>query len=347
MATIKDVAERAGVSTATVSYVINGTGTVTEATRKRVLEAVADLSYQPNYAARSLRSRSRTLGLVLPALGSRLADPALAELVAGLSEGAAAHGYYLLLATAGEDQPEASLGEQLVRTGRVDGLVLLDLKLEDERVTHLCAHEVPVVAAGLPPEGARCPYVALDLQGAAQLATRHLLDLGHHRIAMIALPSDLAESEPFSQGYSDALEAAGVALDPTLTVEAGAAQDDGVTAMQELLGLPEPPTAVLAASDDLAFGAMHALRDAGITIGQGVALVGCGDVPLAAHSHPPLTTLRVPRHTLGLELARRLAALVERQPLDPPGITLALQLIRRKTTLFKADGKRPTAEGGR
>lgn len=332
MATIKEVAARAGVSTATVSYVLNGTGTVTEATRQRVLLAVADLNYQPNHAARSLRSRSRTIGLVLSALAARLSDPTLAEVLAGLSDAAAAQGYYLLLATAGDDQPEALLSEQLVRSGRVDGLVLLDLRGDDERVVYLVARGVPLVCAGLPAGAAHCPYVAIDGRSGALRAMQHLLGLGHQQVGLIALPSDMAGSEPIYEGYAAALELAGIASDPALIVEAGTGENDGLAAMQELLGLPEPPSAVLAASDTLAFGAMHALRDAGLSIGRAVSLIGFDDVPMAAHTDPPLTTLRAPRQALGAQLARLLIAIVEDKGVVPANVMLDMQLIIRRST---------------
>jgi LacI family transcriptional regulator/LacI family repressor for deo operon, udp, cdd, tsx, nupC, and nupG len=312
--------------------VLNSSGAVTEPTRQRVLAAVAALNYQPNHAARSLRSRSRTLGLVLPALAARLGDPALAELVAGLAEAAAARGYYLLLAGAAEGQPEELLGEQLLGSGRVDGLVLLDLRSDDGRARHLSARGAAIVCAGPPQAGLSCPCIGLDIYGGARAATAHLLGLGHRRIAQIAPPSDRAESEQFFQGYADALADAGVELDPTYTVEAEVRQDDGVAAMQELLGLPEPPTAVFAASDTLAFGAMHALRDAGVDVGREISLIGCGDAPLAAHTHPPLTTLRAPRRALGLALATRLIGLVERQGGNEVSRPLGMQLIVRRST---------------
>jgi LacI family transcriptional regulator/LacI family repressor for deo operon, udp, cdd, tsx, nupC, and nupG len=286
-----------------------------------------------------MRSRSRTLGLVLPAHAARLSDPAMADLVDGLAEAAAARGYFLLLANAGAEQPEEILGEQLLRSGRVDGLVLLDLRSDDGRVRHLRALDAPIVCAGPPQANLGCPSVGLDIYGGARAATGHLLALGHRRIAQIAPPSELAESELFFQGYADALAEAGVELDPAYTVESGATQDDGMAAMQELLALPDPPTAVFAASDTLAFGAMHALRDAGVDVGREISLVGCGDAPLAAHTHPPLTTLRAPRHALGVALASRLIGLVERQKPDDPGMSLSMQLIvRRSTAPLKREG---------
>lgn len=332
MATIKEVAERANVSTATVSYVLNGTGSVTAATRQRVLAAVAELNYQPNYAARSMRRRSHTLGLVLPALSARLADPLLAELLAGLSEATAARGYYVLLATAGEEQPEHVLAEQLVRSGRVDGVVLLDVRIHDDRIRYLHVQGVPLVCAGPPPEGLDCPYVTVDGRAGAVLAMQHLLGLGHRRIGLIVLPSELATSDPHAQGYVDALAAAGLEFDPTLVVEAGRTQEDGMTAMQELLSIPQSPTAVLACSDELAFGAMHALYDAGLEVGRDVSLVGFDDVPMAAHTRPPLTTLRYPRHELGVHLARLLIGVIAGHKLEQRSITLAMRLIVRKST---------------
>ncbi|MCG8349156.1 MAG: LacI family transcriptional regulator [Chloroflexales bacterium] len=333
MATIKEVAELAKVSTATVSYVLNGTGTVTEATRQRVLDAVTALNYQPNYAARSLRSRSHTLGVVLPVLSARLCDPVLAELLSGFSEAAAAQGYYLLLATASVGQDEAQLAEQLVRTGRLDGVALLDMQTDDERVRYLSEKCIPHVCAGSPPSDLDSSFVTLDDHGGAASAVRHLLHLGHRRIGLIMLPSDLAASDPRYQGYVDALSATRIEIDPMLAVEAGRAQSDGLAAMQELLDLPQPPTAVVACSDELAFGAMHALQNAGLEAGRDVSLVGFDDVPMAAYTHPPLTTLHYSRHTMGIHLAQLLIGVVEERQPPQPNVTLAMHLMIRKSTM--------------
>jgi DNA-binding LacI/PurR family transcriptional regulator len=334
MATIKQVASMARVSTATVSYVLNGTGTVTEPVRLRVLEAAAALDYQPSYAARSLRTHARTLGLVLPALPGYVADPLLAELLSGISEGAAARGYYVLLATARAEEPDALLAARLVRSGRVDGVVLLDLLADDERAAALREQGVPHVCAGQPSGSAAqaSPFVAVDGRQGAALATRHLLSIGHRRIAMIALPSDLADSAPRQQGYAEALAQAGAAFAEELVVEAGRTNADGYAAMQELLGLPEAPDAVLACSDALAFGALHALRDAGVEVGHDVSLVGWDDAPLAAHTHPTLTTLRYDRQALGAQLAATLIAVAERRDDEPQHTLLPMRLVIRKST---------------
>ena len=330
--TIKQVARLADVSTATVSYVLNGTGTVTEATRQRVLAAVAELHYQPSHAARSLRGRSYTLGLVLQALPGRLADPTLAEMLAGVSDAAALRGYYLLLATSSADETDADLCLNLARTSRVDGLLLLDMLVDDERAQILAEQRIPHVCAGPAPERCASPFVAVDgCVGAAQ-AVRHLLGLGHRRIGLIQLPSELAESEPRYFGYAEALAGAGLVIDPMLIVEAGRSEEDGYQAMSELLSVPDPPSAVLACSDELAFGAMHALYDAGLVIGRDVSLVGFDDVPLAAHTHPPLTTLRQPRRAVGEQLAALLINAVEKPDQPPQQVVLSARLIVRRST---------------
>jgi LacI family transcriptional regulator/LacI family repressor for deo operon, udp, cdd, tsx, nupC, and nupG len=331
-ATIKQVAARAGVSTATVSYVLNGTGTITEETRRRVLDAVTELNYQPRHAARSLRGRSRTLGMILPRQPGRLADPVLAEVVAGVTDAAALRGYYLLLAPVAADQSEPELCLSLARTGRVDGLILLDVQIEDERALALAAAGVPHICAGPTPLGTVSPSVSTDDRAGAQAATQHLIGLGHRRIGLIQLPSELAESEPRYQGYADALVAGNLEVNPQLVVEAGRSEEDGYQAMSELLNAAEPPTAVLASSDDLAFGAMHALYDAGMVVGRDVSLVGFDDTPLAAHSHPPLTALRQPRRAIGEHLAALLDNAIQGRAHTKQQVTLTAKLMVRRSS---------------
>jgi LacI family transcriptional regulator/LacI family repressor for deo operon, udp, cdd, tsx, nupC, and nupG len=328
--TIKQVAQAAGVSTTTVSYVLNGTGTVTDATRQRVLGAVAELGYQPHYAARTMRGRSETIGLVLPAQADRLADPAYAELLAGLAAAAARHGYALLIAMAESQADEPDVCLSLARTGRVDGLVLLDPQVDDERAAALAAAGIPHVFAGPAPAGSS--YVALDGRSGAHQAAAHLIGLGHRRVGLIQLPSELADSEPRFQGYAAALDAAGLELDPSLIVEAGRREEDGYQALEALLELPEPPTAVLACSDDLAFGALHALHDAGVGVGTDISLVGFDDLPLAAHTQPPLTTLRQQRRALGERLAELLHAAILDRSVPVRGVELAPRLVVRRSS---------------
>ncbi len=186
MATIKDVARRAQVSTATVSYVLNGTGVVSEPTRARVLAAVAELGYQPNHSARALRTRSHTIGIVAPGIAGRLADPATAELLAGLSEAATTAGYCLLIASPTAAESEDELALRLARSGRVDGLVVFDLRRDDERPARLAAAGVPTIAIGarLPVSPARLP-VLISVPALNRPSTTW------HGSVIVALPSSL------------------------------------------------------------------------------------------------------------------------------------------------------------
>lgn len=331
-ATIKQVAQRAGVSIATVSYVLNGVGVVTDETRQRVLAAVAELNYQPRYAARSMRGRSYTLGVTLPSRPGRLAEPALAEVLSGLADAAALRGYFLLLATADVSQDETELCLSLAHTRRVDGLVLLDVLVDDPRAQALAAAGIPHVCAGPPPAGADSPSVVIDVRAAAIDAVQHLLSLGHRRIGLIQPPSELTVSEPVVEGYRQALSSAGLPFDPTLVVESGRTEEDGYQAMTELLSAVRPPTAVLTGSDELAFGAMHALNDARLIVGRDVALVGFDDLPLAAHVNPPLTTVRQPRRAQGEQLAMLLDDAILKRNAALRTVTLRARLIVRRSS---------------
>jgi LacI family transcriptional regulator/LacI family repressor for deo operon, udp, cdd, tsx, nupC, and nupG len=325
--TIKQVAQLADVSPATVSYVLNGTGTVTETTRRRVLQAVEALGYQPHYAARSMRGRSHTLGLVMAPAVDRLADMGYAEMLSGLAAAASQRGYYLLLATAQAAADEVDLCRRLAQTGRVDGIVLFDMQIDDMRARTLADAGVPYVCAGRAPD--ETPSVEIDGHAGARLAVEHLLSLGHTRIGLIQLPSELTDSAVRFDGYVDALRAAGIELDPELVVEAGRRENDGYHATLELLERPEPPTAILACSDDLAFGALHAIHEAGLSVGQEVSLVGFDDVPLAAHVQPPLTTLRQPHRAVGEQLAAMLIDIVEQRSRHSRRILLTPRLVVR------------------
>src|SRR6266511_2707881 len=200
------------------------------------------------------------------------------------------------------------------------------------RAHALCDASIPHVCAGPAPAGGASPFVMVDGRAGALTAMRHLIGLGHQRIGLIQLPSELAESEPRYQGYADALASANVALDPALIVEAGRREEDGYQAMGELLGAPKLPTAVLACSDELAFGAMHALYDAGLVVGRDVSLVGFDDLPQATHTHPPLTALRQPRRAVGEHLAALLIDAIERRARAAQSATLGARLIVRRST---------------
>lgn len=327
MTTIKDVARRANVSIATVSYVLNGTGTVTAHTRQAVLAAAAALNYRPSYRGRALQSqRSTTLGLVLPLGSDQIAAQSFAELLAGLTEGAAQAGYHVLLVASSRDEPEA-LPERLVQSGRIDGVVLLDVQVDDPRVAAAQRAGVPYICAGRPADGS--PFVAIDVQAGMLEAMAHLVVRGHERIGLIQPPLEHSLAAEQDSAYAEALAEAGLAFDPLLIVEGGLSEADGYTAVADLLGLPEPPTAIIAGNAALAFGVLHALHDDGRRVGSDVALLSFEDTSSAAHATPPLTAVRQPLRAWGRALAHGLIdGLAGRAP---PQVVLQPQLIVRRS----------------
>ena len=325
MATIKQVAEVAGVRPATVSYVMNGTGSVSAATRSRVLAAVAQLDYAPSYLARSLqRQGSRTLGLLLP--GERT-DEQTITILRGIAEGASAAGYDLLLASRA-GHVEAAAYAQLHRSRRVEGLVILDVQQDDERVAAARALHLPYVCAGRP--GDDSPFVAVNAEAGTIEALAHFIVLGHERIGLITPPLELALAAEQDAGYREALDEAGLAFDEHLIVEGGTTESEGYVATSDLLSPPDRPTAILAGSAALAFGAMHAAHDAGLVVGRDVALIAFDDPPAAAHVAPPLTAIRQPTLEVGRELARLLIGVIENCE-ESRAVVLQPQLIVRRS----------------
>jgi LacI family transcriptional regulator len=324
MATIKQVAAAAGVQPATVSYVMNGTGSVSAATRERVLAAAAALEYAPSHLGRSLQRRqSRTLGLVLPA--DRTDDRA-GTILRGLADGAAALGYDLLLASpTGGD--ETTTYEELHRSRRIDGLIILDVQQEDERVAAARRLGLPYVCDGRSMDDS--PFVAIDAEGGTLEALAHLIVLGHERIGLITPPLELALATEQDLGYRNALAEAGLPFDEQLVVEGGTTDGEGYAAAGDLLALADRPTAILAGSAPLAFGTLHAAHDAGVVIGQDLALVVFDEPPLAAHVVPPLTAVRLPIYQVGRELATRLVGVIEKR--EQPSVVLQPQLIVRRS----------------
>jgi len=324
MTTIKQVAAAAGVQPATVSYVMNGTGSVSAATRERVLAAVAALNYAPSHLGRSLqRKHSRTLGLVLP---SGRTDERVATLLRGVADGAAEVGYDLLLHAQGRDVEQTYA--DLHRSRRVDGVVILDVRQDDERVRVARGLGLPYICAGQPDDDS--PYVAIDVAAGTIEALAHLIVLGHERIGLLTPPLDLALATEQDAAYRGALEEAGIGFDEQLVLEGGTTESEGYQAASELLALPERPTAILAGSAALAFGTMLAAHDAGLRIGHDVALVVFDDPPAAAHMAPPLTAVRQPIYSVGRELVLGLVRLVEAEQ-QPRAVLLQPQLIVRRS----------------
>ncbi len=330
MATIRDVARRAGVSPATVSYVLNNSGPVRPETRERVLRAIAELGYHPHAGARQLkRRRTDTVGLILPTGERRLSDPFFLELIHALGDACAVHHLDLLIATCREPTADLRLIDRLYKGRRVDGFILIDLQRQDPRIPHLQTAGIPFVAFGRIEEDGAFPWVDVDGAAGMREAVAYLVGKGHRRIAYLSPPLALTFAHHRFQGYRAGLAEADLPFDEALVRITRPTMEAGYEAARALLAEGVPFTALIAATDLMALGAMRALHEAGHAPGQEIAVIGFDDIPMAAQAHPPLTTLRQPMDQIGEALIRTWLAAVRGEP-APPTLIRPI-LIRRES----------------
>lgn len=330
--TSADVAQRAGVSRTTVSFVLNNVPNahIPEETRQRVLAAARELDYHPNAAARSLvRRQTFTVGLVLCQSADRLStDAFLPEVVRGISSVVSPAGFDLLLQTV-EDVTAPDAYMRLVREAHIDGIILSGPRSDDRQLPQLAADRFPVVLMGQLP-GCGLPFVDVDNVSAARRAVDHLIALGHRRVASITSgPLEFTASADRLRGYREALESHGLSFDETL-VRTGDHWEAGFAGMQSLLALPESPTAVFVASDVVALGALQAAKAASVRVPEDLALVGFDDIPLAQFTSPALTTVHLPARELGAAAARMVIDMVQTST-HPESILFGTQLVVRES----------------
>lgn len=349
-ATIYDVAEAAGVAISTVSRVLNRSSEVSDATRARVEEAVRALRFQPQRTARNLASQATTaLAVALPSATSLF----YVEVLKGVKDVLREHDVDLLLCNLGSAHPEATLTRFLDR-GAVDGLLLVSLDVDAALAERLRGTHAPVVLLGgrsqAPaddPDGTFDRYWWDDREG-ARLATEHLLSLGHRRIGLLSSHPWSLAATPRLEGYSDALRTAGIEPDPALVVvgsatkHAGYSEEAGAEAMARLMALPDPPTAVFAASDVQAFGAWSWARDHGLRIPRDVSLCGYDNLKLSRYLD--LTTVDQAMYEAGLMATRRLIERVDAPASDRIDHQLQTALVDRGSTAPAPD--RPRAARG-
>jgi LacI family transcriptional regulator len=331
--TAREVAELAGVSRTTVSFVLNSIPgmRISEETRQRVLEAARQLNYHPDATARRMVSgRTNVIGLVLRQSPEQaFADQFLPQVLGGLGQAATALGYRILLEPI---PPENHTGAyaQLVRERHVDGIVLSGPRFDDRDLLSAHAEDTPVVLMGRLPN-TNLPFVDVDNVDGAQRATAHLLGLGHRRAALIAnAPPIYTASADRLAGYRRALEAAQLPYDESLVRYGAFTPQSGKTAMHDLLTVTPRPTAVFVASDAVALGALQAIRERGLHVPRDIALVGFDDIPLAGFIDPPLTTVRLPAAGLGWGAADLLIRLITaEEAIRNPSVILETELIVR------------------
>lgn len=329
----QDVATLAGVSRTTVSFVLNDVPGVkiSEETRQRVLQAARELNYYPTAAARSLASgKTRRVGLILGQGRHRLAaDAFLPTFLQGITASVNRRNYLLMVQLA-EAVPSHEAYARLIREQQVDGLILSGPRSDDDLLEELAGDDFPLILHGRL-KGSGFPWVDVDNQAGGHLATNHLIGLGHRRIGFISnAPLSYAGAYERFAGFRAALSEHKIPLEDDLVQTAAFVPDSGRAAMETLLGLPHRPTAVFAASDVVAIGAMGAIQASGLRIPEDVAVVGFDDIFVAAHISPPLTTVRVPAYGLGWTAADVLITLIEGDE-DVSSVTLETELVIRES----------------
>lgn len=312
---IQEVAKRAKVSTATVSRTLNKPETVDPQTAKRVWKAVKELQYLPNTTARSLVSGStRILGLIV----SDITNPFFPEVVKGLEDVAIREGYEILISSTNYDLARMAVCVRRMLERKVDGVAIMTSELEKHLIDELDRRNVPMVFMDVGPVTTNISNVRIDYGQGINEAVQHLLALGHRRIGFLSGPLELKSARIRRTAFLRGLARFGVVEEERL-VEAGNHKiDGGLQAMMRLLALPEPPTAVLASNDLTAFGAMRAVRLAGLRVPEDVSIIGFDDIQLAEFTEPPLTTVRLPRSLLAEKAFEALATHINAKKADTP-----------------------------
>ncbi|WP_435169873.1 LacI family DNA-binding transcriptional regulator [Falsirhodobacter sp. 1013] len=323
---VRDIARMANVSTATVSRALSRPDLVSPSTREAVLKAVADAGYTVNVAARNLR-RQRT-GSVL-ALVPNLANPFFSNIIAGINSVLRTRGLTLLVAdTQGGPDVHAQLGA-LAHSSRADGLIVLDGSLPMSILTQPACP--PVVQACEWIDGLAAPRVMADNRGGAALAVRHLIELGHRRIAEVTGPAGNTLTVERSKGVRDALAEAGVTQRNDWLLEGTFSLGSGQQAARTLLAMKDRPDAVLCHNDEMACGLMGELQRTGIRVPEDISVIGFDNIDMAAHVTPGLTTVQQHRVDIGAKAADVLLELMENgSPVDTTQMPVHL-VIRRST----------------
>jgi LacI family transcriptional regulator len=340
--TSKDVAERAGVSQTTVSFVLNGRerSGISEQTRQRVQDAARELNYVPHIAARQLaRGDSRNIALVLVKPHQQVfTDPYVPNILTGLNRVAQKYGYHILVEQINSPSQRRTLSN-LLRGGQVEGALVSGWNAEEQELIDLFNEGYPIVRTDQSyPDERGLPYVAIDHHSGVKAAAEHLIKLGHQRIACIAYapytPPDgvprmeHAEVNRRVISFRQTLEAAGLFLDSRMMRAAVFDPETGYAAAQSLLDEAEPPTAIFGMNDLMALGAIAAIHGRGLRVPQDIAVMGYDDMRFASFMTPALTTVRTPEIELGAASGELLVALLQKD--TPPASSLLMtQLIVR------------------
>lgn len=330
--TIRDVAERAGVSISTVSRVLNKTVPVAEDKRRRVEEAAEALGYTPNQVARSLlKKESGGLGVLLPYVSGEF----FAEFLNGIDQATQQNGYFLMISASHRSVDELKVALHGMHQ-RVDGLIVMATEAETATLETLLPETMPLLLVNTDAQGLPFDALNFDNYRGGYLATEHLVEQGHRRIAMLKGPERAFDARERLRGYRDALRAHGVAPSPELEIPGDYSPEAGYHAADALLALNPRPTAVFCANDQSALTLISALRNRGFDVPAWLSVVGFDDIPSAQYASPALTSVHVPIRELGEQTIERLLTIVRDPEAPPEQRVLPVELVVRRSTSHAA-----------
>ena len=328
MSTILDVAQHARVSVTTVSHVINETRYVSEELRQRVLTAVEELGYQPNALARSLRvKRSHTIGMILP----DNTNPYFAEIARSIEDASHRHGYSTILCNSDDNPTKEQRYIQVLMEKQVDGIILVSVGAQSAQ-NILLRNNSAIIMLDRTDPFLCCDSVQIDNVQGGWLATRHLLDLGHRRIACLAGPNTVIPSDGRVQGYEKAMHETPEAESYIRVMLGDFHADSGYDLTRTLLSESPESTAIFACNDLMAIGAMRAIQERGLRVPDDVSVVGFDNIALARFVTPPLTTVAQPKYEMGQLALQLLLERIENKELPNRFPILECGLVIRAST---------------
>jgi LacI family transcriptional regulator len=341
MTTIRDIATAAGVSIGTVSNYLNDPKVLADETYENIAAKIKELKYHPRAAARSLKSRQTfRIGLVpiVPPENLRSSDSgnnAFLELLDGLNTIAIENEYDILISGATNNAQELLTYERLIGEGHVDGLVIMGIRSQDERLQFLTERKIPFVAYGRSDIEIEYPFVDFDGAAGMAMAVHYLAELGHKQIAYITPPEKLMCTRQRWEGYVRGMAECSLPINNEYVIEGDFSQRAGQISTHLLLDLPEPPTAIINPNDICAFGTMRALQTRSIQIGKDVSVIGFDDISLADHWQPSLTTIAQPFRKIGFSLMQSLFSIISGENLLPQSMVEPNLIVRQSTGFLK------------
>jgi len=330
MTTIKDVARQAGVSIATVSRVINGNDNVRQTTREAVLKAVESLNYTPSALAQGLQKKqTQTIGILFPDASSYY----FAEIIRGINHYVRHHGYQIVVSSSHDAEEEAETLNTLLKSRQVDGVILMMPSVHNVDSLSIYLQDVPAVLLNTEIEFPDSVTICPDNYYGAYQATMHLIEHGHTRLGILYGSPQNYDSQERYRGFTDALETSGITHRKEYEAKGDFSEHTGYQAARNILNQPERPTALFAANDAMAIGAMESAKQLGLQVPSDLAVCGFDDISTARYMSPPLTTVSVPVFHIGQTAGKQLLAELQGDSVEenPERQTIQVELVLRES----------------